>query len=157
MEWIIKNPIFYWYLIPFMSEAVEVIEAADVLRPGKLLLRTSESSRFLNSALHWCFEKDNFLVESWNIMLNFRTFSVGGCWGQPRLLFWKLVDETQISKPLEPIRHQNSKKYWSFYPSELNYFSHFSMRYPVLTIPSDLSVEIYLQNLFFKYVRICTI
>ena len=82
-------------------------------------------------------------------MLNFRTFSVEGCWGQPRLLFWKLVDETQISKPLQLIRHQNSKKYWSFYPSELNYFSHFSMRYPVLTIPSDLSVEIYLQNLFF--------
>ena len=23
-------------------------------------------------------------------------FSVGGCWGQPMLLFWKLVDETQI-------------------------------------------------------------
>ena len=23
MEWIIKNPIFYWYLVPFLSEAVE--------------------------------------------------------------------------------------------------------------------------------------
>ena len=33
-------------------EAVEVIETAEVLRPGKLLLRTSESSRFLNSALY---------------------------------------------------------------------------------------------------------
>ena len=32
-------------------EAVEVIEITDVLRPGKLLLSTSESSRFLNSAL----------------------------------------------------------------------------------------------------------
>ena len=38
------------------------------------------------------------LVESWNIMLNFSTFSVGGCWGQPILLFEKLVDETKISK-----------------------------------------------------------
>ena len=32
-------------------EAVEVIEATEVLRSGKSLLRTSESSRFLNSAL----------------------------------------------------------------------------------------------------------
>jgi hypothetical protein len=30
---------------------VEVIEAAEVLRPGKSLLGTSESSRFLNLAL----------------------------------------------------------------------------------------------------------
>ena len=27
--------------------------------------------------------------------------SVGGCWGELMLLFWKLVDETQISKPQE--------------------------------------------------------
>ena len=32
-------------------EAVEVIEAAEVLRSGKSLLRTLESSIFLNSAL----------------------------------------------------------------------------------------------------------
>jgi hypothetical protein len=32
-------------------EAVEVIEAAEVLRSGKSQLRTLESSRFLNSAL----------------------------------------------------------------------------------------------------------
>ena len=32
-------------------EAVEVIEAAKVLRPGKSLLMTAESSRFLNLAL----------------------------------------------------------------------------------------------------------
>jgi hypothetical protein len=32
-------------------EAVEVTEAAEVLRSGKSLLRTSESSRLLNSAL----------------------------------------------------------------------------------------------------------
>ena len=38
-------------------EAVEVIEAAEVLMPGKSLLRTSESSRHLNSALFLCFEK----------------------------------------------------------------------------------------------------
>ena len=32
-------------------EAVEVIEATEVLRPRKSQLGTSESSRFLNSAL----------------------------------------------------------------------------------------------------------
>ena len=37
-------------------EAVEVIEAIKVLRPGKSLLRTSESSMSLDSALFGCFE-----------------------------------------------------------------------------------------------------
>ena len=31
-------------------EAVDAIEAAEILRSGKSLLRTSESSKFLNSA-----------------------------------------------------------------------------------------------------------
>ena len=65
----------------------------------KSLLRTSVSSRFLNLALLWCFEKKNVLVESWKFMSNFSTLSVRGCWGQPILLFWKLFDKTQISKP----------------------------------------------------------
>ena len=41
------------------------------------------------------------LVESWNIRLNFGSISVGGCRGQPMLLFWKTIDETQMSKPPE--------------------------------------------------------
>ena len=45
-------------------EATEAIEAAEGLRPGKSLLRTSESSRHLNSALFLRFEKKLFLVES---------------------------------------------------------------------------------------------
>ena len=45
-------------------EATEVIEATEVLRPGKSLLRTSESSRHLNSALFLCFEKRFFVIES---------------------------------------------------------------------------------------------
>ena len=40
-----------------VAEADEVKEAAEVLRPEKSLLRTSESSRFLNSDLFWCFEE----------------------------------------------------------------------------------------------------
>ena len=30
MEWIIKNPIFHWYLIPFLSEAVEASQHMQV-------------------------------------------------------------------------------------------------------------------------------
>ena len=33
------------------TEVVEVIEAAEIIRPEKSLLRSLESSRFLNSAL----------------------------------------------------------------------------------------------------------
>jgi hypothetical protein len=52
------------------------------------------------------------------------------------LLFWKLVDETQISKPPEPNRHHNSINYESIYPSELFYFAYFNMRHPVKEKPS---------------------
>ena len=64
-------------------EAIEVVEAVEgqveVLRPKKLLMRTSESFMSLNSALFGCFEKKKFWVESRNIPLNSSTFSVGGC------------------------------------------------------------------------------
>ena len=112
-------------------EAIEVIEAAEVLRPGKSLLRTSESSMSLNSALFGCFEKKKFWVESRNITLNFSTFSVRGCWGQPILLFWKLVDETQMVKPPEPTIYHNSKKYLILLPLRAIYLDRFIMRYPV--------------------------
>ena len=36
-----------------------------------------------------------------NFSLIFGIFSVGGCWGQAMLLFWKLVDETQMAAPRE--------------------------------------------------------
>ena len=59
--WIRK---FFWWNRVFeaveaseAAEAAEVNEAAEVLRPGKSLLRTVESSRFLNLTLFWCFEK----------------------------------------------------------------------------------------------------
>ena len=54
----IRISIFFWWneavkVIEAIEavEATKVIESAEVLRPGKSLLRTSESSRFLNSAL----------------------------------------------------------------------------------------------------------
>jgi hypothetical protein len=55
------------------------MEAAEVLMLGKSLLRTSELSMSLNSALFGCFEKKKFWVESGNITLNFSTFFFGGC------------------------------------------------------------------------------
>ena len=33
------------------------------------------------------------------ILLNFSNFSLGGWWGHPISLFWKLVDETQMAAP----------------------------------------------------------
>ena len=44
-------------------EATEVIEAAEELRPGKSILRTSESSRNWDSALFLCFEKKFFELD----------------------------------------------------------------------------------------------
>ena len=55
--------------------AIEVIE----ISPGKSLLKTSVSSRSLNSALLWSFEEKKMGVESGNIILNFSTLSVWGC------------------------------------------------------------------------------
>ena len=71
----------------------------------------------LKLVLIWCFEKRKKNgVQSGNIMLNFSTLSVGGYWGQPMLLFWKPVSETQISEPPEPTRHHNSIKLWIILP-----------------------------------------
>ena len=36
-----------------------------------------------------------------NFSLTYGTLSDGGCWGQPMLLFQKLVDESQLPKPQE--------------------------------------------------------
>ena len=78
-------------------------------------MRTSKSSRHLNSVLFLCFEKKFFGVESWNIILNFSIFSVGGCWGQPMSFFWKLFEETQIPKLPEATRHHSLIK-WLLLP-----------------------------------------
>jgi hypothetical protein len=79
------------------TEAGEAIEATDIPRPGKSLLSTPESSRLMNLALFWCFEKHYFLWNHEISFINFWIFSVGGCWGQPMILFWKLVPKIKIS------------------------------------------------------------
>ena len=54
----------------------------------------------------FCVMNDNFF----NFLLISDALSVGGCWGQPILLFFKLINEAQMGKPLEPTRHHNSRK-----------------------------------------------
>ena len=115
------------------AEADEVNEVAEVLRPEKSLLRTPESWGFLNSALFWCFETKNIIEESWNIILNFSTFHVGGCWGQLMLLFWKLVQETQMSTPLEATRHHISTQLLVLLHLRAIYFSTFQYETPCTT------------------------
>ena len=47
VEWILKNPIFYWYLTPFLSEAVEVssyywlmkVKCPNLLKPLSTLIQ----------------------------------------------------------------------------------------------------------------------
>ena len=91
-----------------VAEGAEVNEAAEVPMAQKI---TSEDFRVILDLelINWgtkiflfgCFEKKRELTESWKPILNFSSFSVRGCWGQPMLLFWKLVDETQIPQPQE--------------------------------------------------------
>ena len=122
VKWIVKNSNFHWHLVSSLSEAVEVIETAEVLRPGKSLRRTSVI-HVVKFSFICMFYRKKFWVESQNIPLNFSTFSVGGCWGQPMLLFWKLVDETQMVKPPEPTSHHNSRKYLILLPLRAIYFT----------------------------------
>ena len=60
-------------------------------------MSTPESSRLLNLVLFWCFGKHYFLWNHEISFINFWTFSVGGCWGQPKLIFWKLVLTIKMS------------------------------------------------------------
>ena len=97
------------------------------LRPLRLLRpqRSLRLQRFLDLKNHYwgllshpgiwiqlyfyVLKKSYFGVGSWNIILNLSTFSVGGCWGLSILLFWKQMEETQMSTPPEDTRHPNSK------------------------------------------------
>ena len=66
-------------------------------------------------------------------------FSVGGCWGQPMLLFWK------ISHLKIPVPSSNQIQLAYLYPSEPIHKCHFNMRYPV----QCFKVLIYSSLLFF--------
>ena len=75
VEWIIKNLIFHWYLIPV---------------------------------------------------------SIRGCWSQPMLLFFKLVDETQMTKALKHTKHHKSTKLLILLPLREIYFRLFLYETPCM-------------------------
>ena len=83
------------------------------------------------------FSKKNFWVESWNVILNFCTFSVRGCWGQLMSFFWKLVDETQMCNPPEATRHHNLIKLLILLPLRAIYFRTFQCEIPCSRKPGD--------------------
>ena len=43
-------------------------------------------------------------------------YFIRGCWGQPMLLFWKVVDETQMGKPRDHAARDISSKFSTFVP-----------------------------------------
>ena len=77
---------------------------------------------------HPCHQNDQTGPFVWNgsskiqFFTDISTISVGGCWGQLMLLFWKLVDETQMPTTPEATSYQSSRKFSTllptFYPSE---------------------------------------
>ena len=98
---------------------------------GKITTEDFRVIQFLEFSFILIFWKNIVLVESWNMVLKFSTFSVGGCGGQSMSIFFKCVDETQMSTTHEATRHNNSKNSWFFYPSEPFSFTRFTMRHPV--------------------------
>ena len=60
-------------------------------------------------------QKSNFSLVS-------DALSVGGCWGQRMLLFWKLVDETQMSNPCDHAVRDIPSKLSIFLPLRAIYF-----------------------------------
>ena len=70
-----------------------------------------------------------------NFSLISDTFSVGGCWGRLMLLFYKLVDETQISATPEDTRHHNSRKLLVLLSLRAIYNTTLQCEIPCNTIP----------------------
>ena len=87
-----------------VAEDTEVNEAAEVSKAWKITFedcRVIQVLEFSNLRLKSLYFDGLKKIYFYRIMLNFSTFSVRGCWGQPMLLFWKLVDKTQMPKPQE--------------------------------------------------------
>jgi hypothetical protein len=55
------------------------------------------------------------------------------------LLFLKLVDETQISKPLEPTRHHNSIKLWILLPLRADLLVTLQYEIPCIFVSLEVS------------------
>ena len=79
---------------------------------------------------------------------DFSTFSAGGCWGQPMLLFWKLGQETQMSTPPEATRHHISTQLLVLLHLRAIYFSTFQYETPCIMF-YDLHRS--LESLWYKW------
>ena len=115
-----------------VAEADEVNEVADVSKGSKItLFRVIQVLEF--NSFWWGFfdvlKKKVFLVELWNIRLNFSTFFAV----EANLCFffenWLMKLKCQdLLKPLGTLIHQNPQFY---YPLEPFSFNKFNMRHPV--------------------------
>jgi hypothetical protein len=83
-----------------IAEAAEVNEAEEVFKAWKITTEDFIVFQVLefnilktNIISFWCFEKKNVLTESWKLMLNFGTFSVGGYWGSLRSKKFQIMDQ----------------------------------------------------------------
>ena len=80
----------------------------------------------------WKFRFYYYLLESWNIMLNFSIVSVGGCWGHPMVNFLNWLMKLKYPN-LRIIQIPSNKILQAYlYLSCPNYFWHFNVRYPVV-------------------------
>ena len=74
------------------------------------------------------------------LFTDFSTFSVGGCWGQPMLLFWKLIHKTQMSNPPEAASYRiNPTKLLNLLPLRAIFF--YSFHYETPCICDDHAVS----------------
>jgi hypothetical protein len=70
---------------------------------------------------YWSISVD-WIIKNHSSFTDFSTFSVEGCWGQPMLLFWKLIHKTQMSNPPEAASYRNSTKLLILLPLRVIYF-----------------------------------
>ena len=60
------------------------------------------------------------------------TLSVGGCWGQPVLLFWKMVHQTQMGNPPDHAASDIISKFSIFLPPRAIYFRSYHYETPCM-------------------------
>ena len=86
----------------------------SLISSKKLLILTIGSSLALKLSKPGPFcEIDN---QKLNFLLISDTLSVRGCWGHSMLIFWKLIDGTQISTSSKATIHHNLRKSLIFLP-----------------------------------------
>ena len=90
---------------------------------------------FISSKKLQILKVGSFLAPKWPIIQFFTnnwsdTLSVGGWWGQPVLLFWKLCDKTQMSNPCDNAARDIPSKFSIFLPLRAIYFRSYQYETP---------------------------